>query len=209
MIRSRIIHPGRSIHRAGTAILLLMLLAPGAQGEIARPPRTVSIEDTASDLGSCAGPDRVLDEIARHQARAFPAPLLPTSESFDRGEIAVVEDDGTILVPDGAFVRIDPLAAARRFYERHSDDYDYLVVWSASNVTNLTLDVAFAYELNVRNDVSGIGLSHFDYSGSFGSAGALSSFLNMNSLARYPADPDQTFLGTNSPMDVLGHEARH
>ena len=121
----------------------------------------------------------------------------------------MIEDDGTILVPVGGQVELDPAALGRRFLELHDDEYDYINVWMASNITNLTLGGGFAYELNVRNEVEGLGLSIYDFSDDFGSGGTLKSFLNMNRLSVYPADPNTTFLGTNSTLDVLGQEAGH
>jgi hypothetical protein len=157
-------------------------------------------------------PERTLDELRAHNNRMMmPVTLLPTSQSYDRGEIAVIEDDGTILVPEaGGMVSLDPAALSRRFLELHDDEYDYVNTFMASNITNLTLGPgAFAYELNVRNEVQGLGLSIYDFSSDFGSNGVLKSFLNMNRLAAYPGNPNTTFLGTNSTLDVLGQEAGH
>lgn len=155
-------------------------------------------------------PERLLDELRAHHARDWSGiQVLPTSQSYDRGEIAVIEDDGTILIPTGAQVTLDPASLARRFLELHDDEYDYINCWVASNVTNLTLGGGFAYELNVRNEVEGIGLSIYDYGDDFGSNGVLKSFLNMNRLSLYPASPNTTFLGTNTALDVLGQEAGH
>lgn len=156
-------------------------------------------------------PERTLDELREHNARDWSqVTVLPTTQSYDRGEIAVIEDDGTILAPEGAYVKIDPASLGQRFLELHDDEYDYINVFAASNMTNLTLGAgAFAYELNVRNEVEGLGLSIYDFSADFGSNGVLKSFLNMNRLSLYPANPDQTFLGTNSTMDVMGQEAGH
>ncbi|MEO6462214.1 MAG: hypothetical protein ABIP29_03990, partial [Candidatus Eisenbacteria bacterium] len=156
-------------------------------------------------------PERVLDELREHNTRDLSLlTVLPTTQSYDRGEIAVIEDDGTILVPEGVYVKIDPAALGRRFIELHNDEYDYINVFAASNMTNLSLGAgAFAYELNVRNEVQGIGLSIYDFGSDFGSNGVLKSFLNMNRLSLYPANPDQSFLGTNSTLDVLGQEAGH
>src|SRR5262245_47075328 len=54
-------------------------------------------------------PERVLDELALHNALPV-VEALPTTQSYDRDNIAVIEDDGTILVPSGSNVRIDPPA---------------------------------------------------------------------------------------------------
>ena len=156
-------------------------------------------------------PERVLEEIAFHNANLEAnLVVLPTTQSYDRDDIAVIEDDGTILRPTGSNVRIDSAALVRRFLAIHNDEYDYICVFAASNITNLTLGGGFAYELNVKNDVFGLGLMQFDYTLDYGSSGALYSFLNMNRLSRYPADPNQTgVVATNSGLDVLAQESGH
>ena len=182
-------------------------IRPGGRG-----PMAPAHDDGPAEWRSGTYPERTLDELAKHNLRAHEiVTVLPTSQSYDRGEIAVIEDDGTILVPLGnGQVELDPAALAARFLELHNDEYDYVTVWMASNLTNLTLGGgAFAYELNVRNEVEGLGLSIFDFSDDFGSNGVIRSFLNMNRLSRYPDDPNQTFLGTNSMLNILGQEAGH
>ena len=42
---------------------------------------------------------------------------LPTTQSFDIGEIAVLEDDGTLLHPAGPNLQIDPIAVSRMFMQ--------------------------------------------------------------------------------------------
>ncbi len=155
-------------------------------------------------------PERVLEEIRLDQARD-PASitLLPTSQSYDRGDIAVIEDDGTILVPAGANVRIDAPALTRKFLSIHNDEYDDICVFAASNITNLSLDGGFAYELNVKNEIQGIGLDLFDYTPSFGSGGTLCSFQNFNRLSVYPEDPNAAVVASNSSLDVIEHETGH
>jgi hypothetical protein len=168
-------------------------------------------EDGPVSWRSGTYPERVLDELREHNTRDWSQiTVLPTSQSYDRGEIAVIEDDGTLLIPDGAYVKLDPAALARRFLELHDDEYDYINCFAASNILNLSLGPgAFAYELNVRNEVDGLGLSIYDFGDDFGSNGVLRSFLNMNKLSSYPANPNTTFLGTNSFLDVLGQESGH
>ena len=107
-------------------------------------------------------------------------------------------------------------ALAQKFYKNHPDRFDQLVVF-----TNFPYDLgnAFAYELNVKNDIQGIGLLEtvpgraptpfFDYSATFGSQGMLQSYLSMNQLAAFPDDPDQVFFGTNSTLSIIGQEAGH
>ena len=152
----------------------------------------------------------MLEEIRLHQERDPAAiTLLPTSQSYDRGDIAVIEDDGTILVPSGANVRIDPTALTRKLLSTHDDEYDEIAVFSASDITNLTLGGGFAYELNVRNDVEGIGLDLFDYTAAFGSGGTLCSFVNLNRLSVYGSDPNSAVVASNSGLDIIEHETGH
>jgi hypothetical protein len=156
-------------------------------------------------------PERVLDELALHEAQPQAIAVLPTTQSYDRGDIAVIEDDGTILVPSGANVRIDAPALTRKFIAIHNDEYDDICVFAASNLTNLTLGGGFAYELNVKNTITGLGISQFDFSAEYGSpGGVLCSYQNFNKLSNYPADPQQTgVVATNSGIDVITHETGH
>jgi hypothetical protein len=97
-------------------------------------------------------------------------------------------------------------AVARRFYRTHADTFDQLVMFA--NFPS-ALGNAFAFELTIRQTISGIGLGLFDSSSFWGSAGRLQSFLNMNRLGIYPASPTQTFLGTNTTLDLMGQETGH
>lgn len=106
--------------------------------------------------------------------------------------------------PPGPLVHIS--AVARRFYRTHTDDHDQMVTFAT--FTN-AMGNAFAFELTTRQTVSGIGLPLFNNSSFFGSAGRLQSFLNMNRLDLYPADPTTTFLGTNTTLDLMGQESGH
>ena len=102
---------------------------------------------------------------------------------------------------------IDDLAIAQAFFREFADDYDHLIVWF--DFGQSLGGGAFAYEFTVKNEIRGIGQGVFDASAAAGSKGRLRSFVQMGSLSRYPSDPHQTFLGTNSTMDVLGQETGH
>jgi len=97
-------------------------------------------------------------------------------------------------------------AVARRFFNTHSDAFDQFVMFA--NFTH-AMGNAFAFELTTRQTVTGINLSLRDISSFFGSLGQLQSFLNMNRLQLYPADPATTFLGSNSTLDLMGQESGH
>ena len=99
-------------------------------------------------------------------------------------------------------------AVARRFYQTHGDEFDQLVM-----ITNFShaMGNAFAFHLRVRQSVQGTGLGLSNFSSFGGSSGRLQSFLNMNRLSLYPADPNSLVsgLGTNSTLDVMGQESGH
>ena len=100
-------------------------------------------------------------------------------------------------------------ALARLFFQTHPDTFDHLIVFLAFD---FSLDGAYAYEINVKNEIAGIGLGQTDNSGFYGSKGRLRSFVMMGALegpGRYPADPNQVYLGTNSTVSILGQEAGH
>ena len=101
--------------------------------------------------------------------------------------------------------QIDTVEVARKFYQSHPDDYDQLVIWTDTPV----VDDAFAFEVTVANQIRGIGVSQFDASADFGSAGRLNSYAVMDTITKYPDDPQQVFLGENSTVSVLGQEVGH
>ena len=110
---------------------------------------------------------------------------------------------------------IDTVAVTQRFFQNHGDAYDFLVLFN-----NMGLQAgpgSFAFELNIRNDVDGIGSPQpdgnpiFDFGATFGSPARLQSYLNMGPLANYPDDPTARIpiLGRNTTLSVLGQEAGH
>jgi hypothetical protein len=101
---------------------------------------------------------------------------------------------------------LDLVAAARKFYSTHADLFDQLVVWTDDVMTP---EDAFAFEVNVANNVTGIGLDTFDLSGQLNSAGRLSSVVQMDAITKYPEEPATKFLGENNTLSVLGQEVGH
>jgi hypothetical protein len=104
-----------------------------------------------------------------------------------------------------ASASLDLVAAARRFYERHPDDFDQLVFWTDTDV----MTDAFAFETTVRNSIEGIGIEGFDFSAELGSAGTLQSLVNMDRISKYPDAPAQKLFGENSALGILAHETGH
>jgi hypothetical protein len=100
---------------------------------------------------------------------------------------------------------VDLVALGRKFYQTHLDTYDQLVIWSDRRV----ITDAFAYEITVANEIRGIGTDIFDSSRTFGSSGRLRSVVMMDSIAKYPANPQEAFLGENTTLSLIGQEAGH
>ena len=109
---------------------------------------------------------------------------------------------GELFAPSAA---LDLVAATRRFYERHPDDFDQLVFWTDTDV----ITDAFAFESTVRNSIEGIGVEAFDFSTQLGSAGSLQSVINMDRISKYPDAPAQKLFGENSALGILAHETGH
>lgn len=117
-----------------------------------------------------------------------------------------VDVTGSLAERFGSSEVIDDLGIARAFFSRFQDVYTHVVVWLDFEAS---LDNAFAFEINVKNQISGIGLGQFDATREFGSDGFLESYVQMGSITNYPSNPDEVFLGTNSTMDLMGQETGH
>jgi hypothetical protein len=93
--------------------------------------------------------------------------------------------------------KVDLVGVARRFYGEHADAYDQLVVYTTRPLNPLGGSLAF--ELNVRNDVRGIGLDLTDQARQWGAA-RLSSVVFMDTIDAY--------LEVDG-FEILGHEVGH
>ena len=159
---------------------------------------------------------------SRFWERAGPAAKaarLPSVRDQDWNNIAILEDDGLLVVfvttPNFQGFATHSSNIARRFYATHPDTYDYLVIFTASTFAeDVQTDAGgFAFELNVANDVEGIGLPVFNNGNQLvPGLTRLRSVVNMNDLGEYSEDPSEElpgFLNTFSGIDVLGQEAEH
>jgi hypothetical protein len=100
---------------------------------------------------------------------------------------------------------LDLVAASRRFYQSHPDNFDQLVFFTDSTVVT----DAFAFESTVQNAIAGTGLDVVDFSAELGSAGSLQSVINMDRISKYPDAPAQKLFGENSALGILAHETGH
>jgi hypothetical protein len=93
---------------------------------------------------------------------------------------------------------LDLMAATRRFLAGRADVFQQVIVYTTRPLNPAAGTLAF--EINVRNDVQGIGVDLMDHSREWGSAGALESVVYMDSADTY-ADVDA--------FEILGHEVGH
>jgi hypothetical protein len=103
---------------------------------------------------------------------------------------------------------VDEVALFQKFYTHFPDDFFQLVYFS--NFTQ-TMNGAFAYEKNLKNDVTGIGLSVFDGSAQYGSNGVLESLCNMSIIDQWASpDPAARIFGKgNNFLTIMGQESGH
>lgn len=101
---------------------------------------------------------------------------------------------------------VDEQALFQKFYSHYPDEFFQLVFF-----TNFTQTMpGLANELNISNDVTGIGLNIFNSSAPYGSNGVLESRCNMSTIDTWPADPTTRSFGKgNNFLTIMGQESGH
>lgn len=94
--------------------------------------------------------------------------------------------------------KLDLASTIRRFFRGHPDLFEQVVVYTTRPLNPLGGTLAF--EINVKNEVQGIGLDRRDDSAAWGSAGRLESVVFMDAV-----DP---YLEVDG-FEILGHEVAH
>jgi hypothetical protein len=102
--------------------------------------------------------------------------------------------------------RVKEAALINAFYDAGFPDEFFQIVFFTNFIQTMA---GFANELNIKNDIQGIGLGIFDASATWGSAGALESRCNMNRLAVWNTDPTQRFGSQQNFLTIMGQEAGH
>jgi hypothetical protein len=100
----------------------------------------------------------------------------------------------------------DLAGAAQLFYSEFGDDYDQLVFWTDTRVTD---NDTFAFESTVKNGIRGIGQDEVDFAREYGSGGRLASVVLMDTLGKYPSDPNARVNGENTTLSLVAHETGH
>ncbi len=204
--------------------VLALLLASAVAGVRAAPlprlrtphalaPLAPAVAPSAID-GACGTSVTSLPDVLAQQAEATVGLVpQPTPHSEDVGEIAVIEDDGTLFFIDkGGNQNLDVAAAGRAFYRTHGDDHDFVAFFLASGQRNwLGSPTALAAAWPTRNDVEGLGLNTFNSNRQLGLPPRVSTILTMNGLDLYPDDPEGEVPGLPNYVrqDVLAHEFGH
>ncbi|HEV7500060.1 MAG TPA: hypothetical protein VGQ33_08665, partial [Vicinamibacteria bacterium] len=94
--------------------------------------------------------------------------------------------------------KVDLVSVLRRFYASHADRFEQVVVYTTRPLNPVPGTLAF--ELNIKNEVTGIGLGPIDTAAQWGSAGTLESVVYMDAIDPYLA---------HDGFEFLGHEAGH
>lgn len=102
--------------------------------------------------------------------------------------------------------RLDLPALMRAFYRGHSDNFDTAFVWTDFDFDNGT---GVAHSFNVRNDISGIGITKFDRGSAYGSSSKLSTMVTVGNAANWPSSPETIAAGLNSAISIVCHEQGH
>ena len=135
-----------------------------------------------------------------------------SADSYDAGQIAVIEDATGQILPLGMcsnFMYPNSLClppAGTAFYATHPDNYDILIF-----VTNKAIAASEKVGYPLQADVKGIGQDTVPWSYlHFGSAGRLLQGVSLGSLATMPDDPEGIFSEIPiSGLEVIGHEIGH
>lgn len=155
-----------------------------------------------------------------HNARlaAQPAGFVPlATNDFDLSNVAVIEDDGTLLYASGASTLMDQIAVVEKFYQTHNDIYDFLCLFSAvalgdgsifklahSLTTGITTDAED--NRDVLNDGGGAASFHVA-TGVIRNLKAATKYVDLTTL---PVNPAQLIPGNNdTTLSLIAQEIGH
>jgi uncharacterized protein (TIGR03437 family) len=136
------------------------------------------------------------------------APTAGTPVLADFSRPATAPIDGPIAELFSTSTTIDEFAVIDDFYAAHGDAYDFLYI--ITDFDSALIGDAFAYYVNLRNAITGIGRDPSADSGPpFATAARIQGFINLANIARYPSLPTTRFLFANSALSIFGQEQGH
>jgi hypothetical protein len=138
----------------------------------------------------------------------FTTSKFQTTFLGDFGDVAVMEMQGNYDAnnPEGTMNYLPRQEIAREFIKRHSDDYDFMIIFSNFDFAMPQAE-AKAFYLEVKNDVQGIGKAVFDDSALYGSSGKLQGMIDMGNISKKVSDPSEP--GFEDTLTTLAHEQMH
>ncbi|EQB63973.1 MAG: hypothetical protein RBG1_1C00001G1552 [candidate division Zixibacteria bacterium RBG-1] len=156
------------------------------------------------DCGTYPGIEK--DIMAQHlKAKPFLRPKVTAFQTRDIGNIAILEDDGTLIFEPSWGLTIDDAAVASAFYQTHPDSFDFITMFRNFDAYMF----GFAYHFQIQNQVQGVGLPFFDDTPFYGSAGRLQGFSNQNDINYQVDDPHFHMYRIHSTMSGMLHETMH
>jgi len=156
------------------------------------------------DCGTYPGIEQYI--MARHlEAKALGQAKVAAFQTRDIGNIAILEDDGTLIFNYSSGLSIDDIAVAQAFYQTHPDSFDFITMFRNFDAAMF----GFAHHHSVKNEVLGIGLGLFDNTSSYGSSGRLQGFADQNDINYQVDDPHYHMYRIHSTMTGMLHETMH
>src|SRR4030065_405228 len=156
------------------------------------------------DCGTYPGIEKYI--MAQHlKAKPFLRPKVTAFQTRDIGNIAILEDDGTLIFEPSWGLTIDDAAVASAFYQTHPDSFDFITMFRNFDAYMF----GFAYHFQIQNQVQGVGLPFFDDTPFYGSAGRLQGFSNQNDINYQVDDPHFHMYRIHSTMSGMLHETMH
>ena len=180
-----------SVRAEATRVVVLWSAVPGA-GQINRNTFQLALHaDGAIDLA-----------WAGMQTREGIVGIAPGRSgevtALDWSAVGTAPPAGALVERFSESEHVDLVAVIRRFLSGRPDVFQQVVLYTTRPLNPVAGTLAF--EINVRNDVQGIGLETMDHSRAWGSAGTLESVVYMDSVDTY-ADVDG--------FEFLAHEVGH
>jgi hypothetical protein len=143
--------------------------------------------------------DLAYGEVQSREAVAGVAPgASATATAADLSAGLPSGSNGALAERFSESEKADLVSIVRRFLASHPDVFEQIVIYTTRPLNPLAGSLAF--EVNVRNDIGGIGQDPLDDTARWGSGGALCSVVYMDSV-----DP---YLAVDG-FEILGHEVGH
>ena len=185
--------------------LILLEVTPASDGNVSDSSKVFQSDfRRLLDCGTYPGIEK--DIMARHlRAKALGQAKVAAFQTRDIGNIAILEDDGTLIFEPPSGLYIDDAAVAKAFYQTHPDSFDFITMFRNFDAQMF----GFAYHFQIKNQVQGVGLPFFDDTPFYGSAGRLQGFSNQNDINYQVDDPHFHMYRIHSTMTGMLHETMH